>query len=868
MKVTDKKIKASLRTEAAPSEETVSMLLDRLGNSEEEGGNRKMNTSIALTDRRGLFRGRQGLAVSLMALAAVAVIAFVIIKLIPTLSSPVAENRTEPGITSDHQEPGVVPENEQEPGGVWESEPIDDPEKEKPAEDTYLKVPIRPEELRWGMTEEEVIEILGEPAERNVSLSGVSLVYDQPLETPLGTCTDLRLLFDPAGVRLSEEKTVPLGLNYVRAGFLEMTEEEFSKRLADLYGDYDEIRELEYPLELLGLASGIRYILYEWDAWKLGSLPDLKKRFYQLQDTVFSYQEKKGIPTGTKQTVSDDDMVLEIRLACNEDPEAGEMADPGPDNEAETVQESGVSVTFDAGRYLLAVMPEKVWTYENEDYSFTMPEFWQKQGVSMGVEKSDSGSELLVVRYRGLELCQFSTVPEDMTGSGDPLFYDAADWNFGDGRKLVLSVNNSAYRIYSDGSVRMSCFEPLPEPAYPSDEELSDILYVLTGEEQDVRKIKAMAGSGDKDAEYAGNAAIATAMAFIKEQVVPCVRLKNSADADDGTVDGADAEDPDGRADLNALIPAQYAAENYRFTMPDLWADKGAGFTSDGNEMNVMYRGVKLCTVLEAPAEEIEQRAEEYPYITCADTDDGNVIAMWVWGEQVLSEIYTDGTVTGIDENGDPFTYTSEEDLSDILHMFLKGEADIGKLTGQAEGSDPERYLNALTIKCNTFVNSDVLMKLRGFSKESKSYTSNDYQPFDPDAPKSTWLTELLDTEPFSYEDLPNTVEDCQIPEDMLQEMTDRELLLAVLDYPYYDYPQLPFIFDGQYYRDWGDSAAESFNGFRELTQERDSYTIQMLLNQCSAHIQKEYGPLQPRELLQLLNNISTYMQWLPVFSD
>lgn len=554
MRITDDKLRAALMTDAIPSEDTSIFLLEQLGMSEEERRSRKMNAGSVMSVRPANARSAHVLITGFAALAALAVIAVIAFKLIPSLRSPLAEGVSKIGNNAEtNNEPGTAMENNTESGNGSgagndpEAAASEEPDPASPTEDedtsadenTFLKVPIQPEELRWGMTVEEVIEILGDPAKRSANGSGIQLVYDQPMETPLGLCTDLRLVFDPKGISLSADRSIPLGLNYITAGYAGITEEEFNVRLAGLYGEYDAVRELQHPLEQIGAASGLRYILYEWDAWKLKNLPDLMEQYAQVQKAATDYL----LVSSTAQSLRRDDMVLEIWLTSLEETaedtgeesetaeEAESMPEPGagpedaePGDMSEATLAPGISVTFDAVRYLIAAMPEKRWSYELEGLRFTMPVHWQKLGARfVRIDNDRATGPLGAVVYRGLNLCVFYKIPADMSEyGGDVLNYSAGRWDLGDGYYLDLDVHNWAFEIYSNGYVTTvdgnpdMRLEDLDPVTYDSDEDLADILYAVTGNNYDMDQIR------DRE-DPAGSETITAGNDFINQYVFPNV---------------------------------------------------------------------------------------------------------------------------------------------------------------------------------------------------------------------------------------------------------------------------------------------------------------------------------------------------------
>ena len=106
---------------------------------------------------------------------------------------------------------------------------------------------------------------------------------------------------------------------------------------------------------------------------------------------------------------------------------------------------------------------------------------------------------------------------------------------------------------------------------------------------------------------------------------------------------------------------------------------------------------------------------------------------------------------------------------------------------------------------------------------------------------------------------LPESIEDCQIPEDVLRSLTNEELILTVLDYPYNEEITLP---EGwpMTNQSWGDIRKKTFNGFRELTEREEQSSILQRLNMCHDYIVREYGWEKPRDLLGYLEALIIYL--------
>ena len=93
MMITDKKLREAFLTDVEPYAETEKLLMEALDSTVPEKESKKVNTSIA-TDRKVSGREGERIVVGFLAMAAIAVIAVVLFKLIPSLRSPVS---TDPG---------------------------------------------------------------------------------------------------------------------------------------------------------------------------------------------------------------------------------------------------------------------------------------------------------------------------------------------------------------------------------------------------------------------------------------------------------------------------------------------------------------------------------------------------------------------------------------------------------------------------------------------------------------------------------------------------------------------------------------------------------------------------------------------------
>ena len=203
--------------------------------------------------------------------------------------------------------------------------------------------------------------------------------------------------------------------------------------------------------------------------------------------------------------------------------------------------------------------------------------------------------------------------------------------------------------------------------------------------------------------------------------------------------------------------------------------------------------------------------------------------------------------------------FTSDEDMADILYMYTGQQIDVSTvkgLGGQLENLSANRSYSLLQSAAADFFNKFVVPAL---TVKTPDHSSKNYKTYYPSVQKSWYLKDLLHAEPYSYAGLPESVQDCQIPEEDLHALTNEELILTLLDYPYDDAiarPNTSYNPIGY----WGDYRRQAFNGFRELTEREDRDEILRILNQCRDYIATEYGWIEPRNLLDYLDRLITYL--------
>ncbi|MBQ6551556.1 MAG: hypothetical protein IJL78_09135 [Lachnospiraceae bacterium] len=316
-----------------------------------------------------------------------------------------------------------------------------------------------------------------------------------------------------------------------------------------------------------------------------------------------------------------------------------------------------------------------------------------------------------------------------------------------------------------------------------------------------------------------------------------------------------------------------FETEYFTFTLPEIWRSSpqnelpvsSVDVLVNDNELYVTYRGLTLCVIRAMQLNEVWQAYFEgmddgRAVLWETNDDDGNTVLLtnpvalslrdagspgWITSDFITSDYATSDTADA---------FTSDSDIVDILYILTGQEVDLERLRTGDEDADEyiQSVENAVRISFIMNVANQVLVPSCGGSGPN-------LKDYDPAALKSSCLTELLQAEPYSYEGLPESIEDCQIPEDVLRSLTNEELILTVLDYPYNEEIMLP---EGwpMTNQSWGDIRKKTFNGFRELTEREEQSSILQRLNMCHDYIVREYGWEKPRDLLGYLEALIIYL--------
>ncbi|MBQ6549912.1 MAG: hypothetical protein IJL78_00705 [Lachnospiraceae bacterium] len=445
MKIDDKIIKESLAADGKLPEEMALFVSEQLGQDHEESKVRRMEAS---GKRKASEGRRRGLVTGLVAIAAMALLVFVAIKLIPTFR-PSGEGTS----TAEH---GA--ENAQEPEAESAAESAEE-DTEKNTEEslevgdgpvdpagTYKKIPIGGGALSWGMSESEVIGVLGEPDERTEQNAAVTLMYKKPLETDLGFTSDYAKFVIGEKQALSYNEAIVMGLNHVAFESYETVTTAADKELIRFYGLYDDYEEHVNPLTQLGEPGGdkISDRVYHWKAWELQNEPELRNT---MRARLMQYNNYRGETEGRSQSAD------EIEAQCSPEYMPVVVSMTHPKDEAE----KGVGITLDAARLMIATAPVErtVDPSHSSVYLASLTGLLETQGILGELSEAAQGKQFEIVSapyvFEYAVLAHFRSVDE-------PVTYCTAYIKYKDGadpESVVLSENDdvlelSEYYIYDD----------------------------------------------------------------------------------------------------------------------------------------------------------------------------------------------------------------------------------------------------------------------------------------------------------------------------------------------------------------------------------------------------------------------------------
>ena len=157
-------------------------------------------------------------------------------------------------------------------------------------------------------------------------------------------------------------------------------------------------------------------------------------------------------------------------------------------------------------------------TYAAANFSFDLPEFWKERGVTVEIPEENC----LEASYRGLSLISIYVIPAAEYTGGDPATYCAEKWDIGNGRYVVLWVNNWVYDVCCLGEITAYDGDKV-RLRYTDDADLADILYTITGKQFDISRIRGKLDYENPNADVQD--AMTTEQMFIRDQIIPAVTV-------------------------------------------------------------------------------------------------------------------------------------------------------------------------------------------------------------------------------------------------------------------------------------------------------------------------------------------------------
>ena len=202
----------------------------------------------------------------------------------------------------------------------------------------------------------------------------------------------------------------------------------------------------------------------------------------------------------------------------------GETEDANDMNSTDEASENA-ETSGEADRQDSIFVGEDGSTYWTEYFSFTLPELWRNPDVKVNGKEDGSDAELSVT-YRGLKLCEFFVGQKKRfvnENGGDPGYYKAGSWDLEDGQCVAMYLSNWAWIICNQNAIPKIEFENLSRVEYTSDEDLSDILHMVTGKDLDAAKVRGK--NADASASDDVSEVMDASHDFITHELIPGVSI-------------------------------------------------------------------------------------------------------------------------------------------------------------------------------------------------------------------------------------------------------------------------------------------------------------------------------------------------------
>ncbi len=138
---------------------------------------------------------------------------------------------------------------------------------------SYCDIPIEDEKLRWGMTREEIVRLLGEPDEIKIENDGEALKYNRELVCDLGKVSELTLFVGVENVIVENKEKISSGLCNIFIEIEGSTKEIIKQKLERYYGKLSDLGgSTQIELNLKEANQNYFNEYYFCDDWTVKSL--------------------------------------------------------------------------------------------------------------------------------------------------------------------------------------------------------------------------------------------------------------------------------------------------------------------------------------------------------------------------------------------------------------------------------------------------------------------------------------------------------------------------------------------------------------------------------------------------------------------
>ena len=177
--------------------------------------------------------------------------------------------------------------------------------------DSYNRIPIGDGQMSWGMSTDEIIGILGEPASMDSNAYQDTLFYDTRIPSDLGICSSLILYIGKNGDAVSKQENdfAGPGLGSIEMKIEGTTKEKIRETLTGLYGELT-VQKSEMERDLKKAVPEYFKERYYTEKWYAGELEEeqysLLEKNYQAgpglrllqKDSLLFFIDVSGTETG------------------------------------------------------------------------------------------------------------------------------------------------------------------------------------------------------------------------------------------------------------------------------------------------------------------------------------------------------------------------------------------------------------------------------------------------------------------------------------------------------------------------------------------------------------------------------------------